>query len=172
MDVEIGNRRKCLRKKRSLSLFGERQFLLQSLPLLDAFDHFHPFQNISRFDTEPVQDSLVQSRQRMHLFRAVQVQDAENRWRVRLRRYSHQRHTCYGAQIHCNNAGLLFVPVIQSLNHEDRSAFLDHIPDDRVAGFEMGERQISSLTIHTGGVAEILAFPHQNESTFGAADFQ
>ena len=108
----------------------------------------------------------------MHPFRAVQIQNAEDRWRIRLRPYSHQRHASNCAKIHRDNTGLLSISVIETFHHEYRGSVLDDIVDNSMTGFEVRLRQGVAFAIHAGGIAKILIVAHENESSFRAADFK
>ena len=73
----------------------------------------------------------------MHPFCAIQIENAQDRGTVRLRRDAHEGQACNGAKIHGNNAGLLLVSIVESLDHKNRRAFFDHVIDDGVTGFEV-----------------------------------
>src|SRR5439155_134997 len=84
----------------------------------------------------------------MHPLCAIQVENSEDRRRVRLRRHSHQRQACHGAEIHRNDAGSLFESVVETFHHEYRVAGFDEIVHDAVTRFEMRLRESPPLDIH------------------------
>src|SRR3989442_3391383 len=99
----------------------------------------------------------------MHPFRAVQIQNAEDRWRIRLRPYSHQRHASNCAKIHRDNTGLLSISVIETFHHEYRGSVLDDIVDNSMTGFEVRLRQGVAFAIHARSeehTSELQSRPH------------
>src|SRR5438128_1340209 len=108
----------------------------------------------------------------MHPLCAIQVENSENRRRVRLRRYSHQRQACDGAKIHRNDAGSLFESVVETFHYEYRVAGFHEVVHDAVTRFEMRLRESPPLAIHAGCVSEAGPFADHDEAALRAADFK
>src|SRR5437667_12124285 len=106
----------------------------------------------------------------MHPLRAVQIQNAEDRWRIRLGRYSHQGRASNCAKIHCDNTGLLSISVVESFHHDHRGTALDDIVDNSMTGFEMRLRHGVAFAIHAGGIARMPIFAHENDPSSRTAD--
>src|SRR5213593_123845 len=108
----------------------------------------------------------------MHPLGTVQIQNSEDGWRIRLRRYSHKRQASDCPKIHRNNTGLLSVAVIKTLDHKHSGTVLDDIIDNSATGHEVRLQEGSALAVHARRITETLSVTNQNESSLGAADFE
>src|SRR5439155_7405024 len=108
----------------------------------------------------------------MHPLCTIQIQNAEDGWRIRPRGYSHQRQASNCPKIHRNNTGLLPVAVIKTLHHKYSGTFLHDIIDNSATGREVRLREGSALAVHARGVTKTLSVTNENESSLGAANFE
>src|ERR1043166_4106453 len=108
----------------------------------------------------------------MHSFRAVEVEDPEDNGRIGLRWDAHQRQTCNRPDIHRDDARLFFIFGVETFNHKNCRAALDHIVNNRVARLEMGLRERALFRVHTRRVSKAAASPHEYESPLRAADLE
>src|SRR5215831_18127616 len=111
----------------------------------------------------------------MHGLRAVEIQYSENLWSrcgISFRRNSTQRHTCYGPQVHGENACLSGEISFYSFHHHDWFFGRDNFAHDTLARLEVHFSEPPPFRVETGGVTESVSLSRHDECALGPGNFQ